>query len=130
MEPIVEQAQSDKVFSRAVRRAKAARFSLVALAIGSSFGIFAVLSGAIIEAKASFYSALISSLGLAGFITAIISTCTLVVTTTGTLSALVLGWRGDRRQSQEFRLKIEQLELQIAEMREKSAKTMSGPPAN
>lgn len=129
MKPTGEQAQSDKVFSKAVRRAKAARFSLVALVIGVSFGIFAVLSGAVLE-EASFYSALISSLGLAGFITAIISTCTLIVTTTGTISALVLGWRGDRRQSQEFRLKIEQLELQIAEMREKLVKTMPGPPAN
>jgi hypothetical protein len=35
----------------------------------------------------------------------------------GTASTVILGWRNERRQAAESRLKIEQLELQLAEAR-------------
>jgi hypothetical protein len=38
-----------------------------------------------------------------------------LLTTVSTLSTLWLAWRGDKRQSREFELKIEQLQLQLDE---------------
>jgi hypothetical protein len=43
--------------------------------------------------------------------------CPFIVSSFGTASTIMLGWRAERRQSQEFRLKIEQLELQLVEAR-------------
>jgi hypothetical protein len=51
---------------------------------------------------------------------AAVSVVTLVVSALGTASAVTLGWRADRRQSEELKLKIQQMELQIAEMRRKA----------
>ena len=42
---------------------------------------------------------------------------TLVVTTASAISTIWLAWRGDRRQSREFELKIQQLQLQLNEAR-------------
>src|SRR5262245_55233963 len=54
-----------------------------------------------------------------GMLMASISVLTLIVGMVGTASTVLLGWRADRRQSEEFKLKIEQLEFQLAEAREK-----------
>ena len=51
-----------------------------------------------------------------------ISILTLIIATIGTTSTILLGWRADARQSQEFKLKIEQLELQLVEAREEAQK--------
>ena len=40
---------------------------------------------------------------------------TLLLTTVSTVSTLWLAWRGDKRQSREFELRIEQLQLQLEE---------------
>jgi hypothetical protein len=44
-----------------------------------------------------------------------ISTLALMVTVLGTASTVMLGWRDDKRQTAETKLKIEQLERQLAE---------------
>jgi L-asparagine transporter-like permease len=51
-----------------------------------------------------------------------VSTLTAVIALIGSASTIILGWRADRRQSAEFRLKIEQLELQLAEARQKTVR--------
>jgi hypothetical protein len=43
-----------------------------------------------------------------------VSACTLIVSTLGTASSVILGWRGERRQAAEWKLKIQQLELELA----------------
>jgi hypothetical protein len=53
----------------------------------------------------------------------IISSFAFVLTAIGTASTVLLGWHADRRQSDEFRLKIEQLELQLKEARAKNVIT-------
>jgi hypothetical protein len=55
-----------------------------------------------------------------GFFTAIISLLTSMVATIGSISTILLGWRADRRQSDELKLKLQQLELQIVEARGKA----------
>jgi hypothetical protein len=55
-------------------------------------------------------------------IAALISGLTLIVATFGTASTILLGWRADKRQNAEFKLKIEQLQLELAEAREKASK--------
>lgn len=57
-----------------------------------------------------------------GVITVSISILTLITAMIGTASTILLGWRADARQSQEFKLKIEQLELQLVEARGKAQK--------
>lgn len=49
------------------------------------------------------------------------SALTSTVALLGTASTILLGWREDRRKSQEFKLKIEQLELQLAVARKTPA---------
>jgi hypothetical protein len=46
---------------------------------------------------------------------------TAVVSAIGTTSTVLLGWRGERRQAQEFKLKYEQLSLQLADAKKASA---------
>ncbi len=58
----------------------------------------------------------------------IVSACAVCVTTVGTASTVILGWRNERRQSAEFRLKIEQLELQLAEARRSASASDLAPP--
>jgi hypothetical protein len=60
------------------------------------------------EAKVAIFSATVASLSM-------------LVALIGTSSTILLGWRAERRQSAEYKLKIEQLELQIAEARKKAA---------
>src|SRR5262245_7116355 len=40
---------------------------------------------------------------------------TFLLTMVSTVSTVLLAWRGDKRQSREFELKIEQLQLQLEE---------------
>lgn len=47
----------------------------------------------------------------------VVSICAFFVSAFGTASTVILGWRNERRQAAESRLKIEQLELQLAEAR-------------
>jgi hypothetical protein len=51
---------------------------------------------------------------------AAIAALAFVVNALGTASTVALGWRADQRQAQEFKLKIEQLEMQLAEARAKN----------
>ena len=46
-----------------------------------------------------------------------ISALTLAVSICGTTSSILLGWRAERRQSAEFKLRIEQLERELAASR-------------
>jgi hypothetical protein len=48
----------------------------------------------------------------------IITFGTFIVSTISAISTVWLAWRGDRRQSHEFELKIQQLQLQLQEARE------------
>ena len=50
--------------------------------------------------------------------TTLISAATLIVTTISTISTIWLAWRGDLRESREAKLKIEQLELQLAQTKQ------------
>jgi hypothetical protein len=54
----------------------------------------------------------------------VISLGTLFVSMIGTTSTILLGWRADRRQSDEFKLKIEQLELQLREARKSNVSSL------
>ena len=59
---------------------------------------------------------------LTGFflvITLSISFFTLIASAIAIASTILLGWRAERRQSEEFRLKIKQLELQLREAQRK-----------
>jgi ABC-type Fe3+ transport system permease subunit len=47
-----------------------------------------------------------------------ISFLALIVSAVGTASAVLFGWQADRRQTEEARLKIQQLERQLAVMTE------------
>ncbi len=59
-----------------------------------------------------------------------VSVCTLMVSIIGTASAILLGWRADRRQARETELKIQQLELQLAEARAKVVAPANLSPPN
>jgi hypothetical protein len=59
-------------------------------------------------------------LPLVASITLLVSTFTAVIALVGTASTIILGWRADQRQSAEFKLKIEQLELELIEARQKN----------
>src|SRR5262249_27475263 len=51
---------------------------------------------------------------------------TLLVSTVGTISTIWLAWRKERRDSREYTLKIQQLEMQLTELR--ATKTSSSTP--
>lgn len=53
----------------------------------------------------------------------LVSFLVFTVSAVGAASTIVLGWRSERRQAQEFKLKIEHLELQLAEARERATKS-------
>jgi glutamate synthase domain-containing protein 1 len=53
---------------------------------------------------------------------ACVSFITLILSAMGTSSSILLGWRADRRQSDEFKLKIQHLELQLAEAKATAVK--------
>jgi hypothetical protein len=81
----------------------------------------AALAGLIV----SFASALSlgeSSSGAGTAIALAVSVIALLVATIGTASTIILGWRADRRQTEEFKLRIQQLEMQLAEARGKGGK--------
>ena len=46
-----------------------------------------------------------------------ISFAAMVITGLGTASTVILGWRSERRQSAQFRMTIEQLEIQLTQLR-------------
>jgi hypothetical protein len=54
-------------------------------------------------------------------LTITISSLSMLVALIGTSSTIMLGWRAERRQSAEFKLKIEQLELELAQARKNAA---------
>lgn len=64
------------------------------------------------------------SLGFIGPITKLVSSLTAVNALIGSASTIILGWRADRRQSAEFKLKMEQLEVQLADARQKKSAQM------
>jgi hypothetical protein len=57
--------------------------------------------------------------GLVPIIIVSISFFTLIASAIGATSTILLGWHAERQQSQEFKLKIKQLELQLQEARSK-----------
>ena len=64
---------------------------------------------------------------------AIIVVLTMIFTGIGTISNLILGWRNDIRNKQETTLKIEKLELEIAELKsqkEEKEKIIINPKSN
>ncbi len=61
----------------------------------------------------------------------LISGGTLLVSTVGTISTIWLAWRNEARESRESALKIQQLEMQVTELRAKSfPSTRSSPSAS
>ena len=110
----MSEATSEQSYKRARVFAKILRWSLILLVVGFILATFTVLApdspGATIN--------------LIGMVTVGISFLALIVSTVATTSAVLLGWRADRRRSEEFKLKIEQLELQLAEAR----RNASGAP--
>ena len=55
-------------------------------------------------------------------ITAIISFCTFVLSSVATAFTILFDWRKDRREGAEAKLKLEQLELELARVRAASTK--------
>jgi hypothetical protein len=51
----------------------------------------------------------------------LISGGTLLISTVGTISTIWLAWRNEARESREAALKIQQLEMQVTELRAKSS---------
>lgn len=56
----------------------------------------------------------------------LVSAVASMVAMLGTASAILLGWRDDRRKTKEFSLKIEQLELQLIEARKAAGANSTG----
>src|SRR5262249_40131758 len=54
---------------------------------------------------------------------------TLLVSTVGAISMIWLAWRSERRESQEYTLKIQQLEMQVAELRATKNSSTTPPVA-
>jgi hypothetical protein len=52
-----------------------------------------------------------------GLYTAIASLIAMIVSMVGTASTMLIGWRSEHRQSEEFKLKNQQLALQIEELK-------------
>ena len=52
-----------------------------------------------------------------------ISLLTLIILTVSTISAIILGWRNENRNKIETQLRIEKLELEIAELKDKQEET-------
>jgi hypothetical protein len=67
--------------------------------------------------------------GLSGIDPIMLSLGMFVVTAIGTGSAILLGWRSDRREAAEMELRIEQLELQLAEARAKALQSVTPGPS-
>jgi hypothetical protein len=55
-------------------------------------------------------------------LTAVVSLVGMIVTMIGTASTILIGWRAERRQSEESRLRIKQLELQLQAAQHTQAK--------
>jgi hypothetical protein len=55
-------------------------------------------------------------------LTAVVSLVGMIVTIIGTASTILIGWRAERRQSEESRLRIKQLELQLQAAQQTQAK--------
>jgi hypothetical protein len=89
--------------------------------VSALFGIISFVVVAyfapVYEEKRNATEILIQNIAL---VTAGISALTLIVTSVSTASNIVLGWRNDRRLDRESQLKIQQLELQLEEMRQKA----------
>jgi hypothetical protein len=54
-------------------------------------------------------------------VVAIVSCIGVVIGAIGTSSTMLLGWRAEKRQSEEFKLKIQQLERELAKSKEQDA---------
>jgi hypothetical protein len=102
-----------KQFRRATIYARIVRISLVALIF--SFIMFMLFG------VAGPPNILESVLQWVPLLTVLVSFLALVISSLGTASTIMLGWRSERRQAEESRLKIEQLELQLADVRAKAA---------
>jgi hypothetical protein len=50
----------------------------------------------------------------------IVSACTFAVSAISAIFTVLFGWRKDRREAKEFKLKIAQLEQQVAELNKKT----------
>ena len=72
----------------------------------------------------------LSATNYVGLFAVLISVVTLIVATVGTAFTIMLGWRADRRQNEEFKLKIEQLELDLDEARAKAVKPSPLEPSD
>jgi hypothetical protein len=118
----MSEAEVDRSYKRARIYARILQWSFGLLVIGVilwPFLYFAGLSSDIIHPTPKppwFVGQLIE---LVPLITVSTSSLTLVVSALGTTSTILLGWRAERRQSEEFKLKIKQLELQLQETQAK-----------
>jgi hypothetical protein len=63
-------------------------------------------------------------------IIAIVSLVGMIVTMVGTASTILIGWRAEHRQAEEFKLRIKQLELQLGAAKEAQRKPDPLPPEN
>jgi hypothetical protein len=112
------------------------RAQLYAHTVRVSFAIFII---AIVWLNfVSFHSASIDNiptswlqtiLPLAPLLAVVVSALAFIISSFGTASTIMLGWRSERRQSQEFKLRIEQLELQLIEARAKISSSSSADPS-
>jgi hypothetical protein len=83
--------------------------------IGLSYRRARLFAAMLLLSLAALLLAPIYSQSQVGNSLAAISFLSLIVACIGTSSSIFLGWRADRRQSEELRLEIEQLELQLSE---------------
>jgi hypothetical protein len=66
-------------------------------------------------------------IGRINVVTAGISFLIFIVTSIGTASTVLTSWRNDRRQEREYKLNIQQLELQVEQLR-RSTPEKTDPP--
>jgi hypothetical protein len=66
-------------------------------------------------------------IGRINVVTAGICFLIFIVTSIGTASTVLTSWRNDRRQEREYKLKIQQLELQVEQLR-RSTPEKTDPP--
>ena len=117
---------NERRFRRAKIYARTIRISLTIFIISSLFSFIIVIRAGP-SPQPNALRPLSELLALAPVLAVCVSFLAFIVSALGTASTIMLGWRSERRQTQEFHLKIQQLELQLAEARAKAAS--EAPPS-
>ena len=116
-----------KQFRRATVYARIVRISLVVLIFSFIIVMLTTVRSVNLSSETPKTHEWVRVLELVPLLTISVSFLALIISALGTASTIMLGWRSERRQADESRLKIEQLELQLAEARAKAAVSREQP---